>query len=88
MQNQYPSWYQSSDGPHISSVVINIAGNIIPVANLILANYGIKLMPDTVNITITTIVFVIFSLRALVAYVHTKRHLLGQISMSQTAAKN
>lgn len=75
-------WYQSSTGPGFSATLISIAGNIIPIANLLLAQNGINLLPAQVNEWISLGVFLVFSGRAAYFYVRAKNvfaHKLGQL---------
>lgn len=65
-------WYQSSAGPGVSSTLISIAGNIIPIANLVLAQNGVNLFPAQVNGWISLGVFLFFSARAAYFYVRAK----------------
>lgn len=77
--NQFPSWYQSTVGPQISGTLIGIAGNVIPVLNLVLASKGVNLLPEAINPYITIAVFVFFSVKAAIGYVKAKRTLGARI---------
>lgn len=75
-------WYQSSTGPGVSQTIFNIAGNILPVLNLVLASHNINILPSFVNLVITLVVFVYFSIRAMLGYIKSKRTLGIELAKS------
>lgn len=85
---ELPAWYQSSAGPGLSSTLINLAGNIIPVVNFFIASQGINILPANVNALITTAVFVFFSIRAGIGYVRAKKVLGMQVGYLQKTLDN
>ena len=78
-QIQYPAWYLSSQGPQISSTVVGIVGNILPIVALFLSNKGFDFIPGSFDPYIEVGVFLFFSIKAAVGYVKAKRTLGARI---------
>lgn len=79
MDNEFPAWYQSSAGPKVSATIIGLVGNVVPMLNLLLASRGINIMPAGINEIVSTIVFVVFSVKALMGYIRAKQVLGSRI---------
>lgn len=76
---EFPSWYQSSQGPQVSQTIFNIVASFIPMINLALASKGINLLPEQVNFWITLAVFLYFSVRAALGYIKAKKVLATRV---------
>lgn len=76
-----PAWYESTKGPQISSTIANIAGTVLPVANLLLSSFDLGVIPnDGLNALISVVVFVYFAVMTAVNYVRAKARLGAQIA--------
>lgn len=69
----FPEWYQSSRGPGIAQTIKGLVLNFLPVINLVLASRGVNLLPEAVNLWVSLLVFVGFSVYTLIGYVRGKR---------------
>ncbi len=76
-------WYASTQGPGLSSTLLNLAGTLLPVLNLLLAKYGIAILPDWANMAITLGVFGYFGIKAAIGYVKAKKVLGARIASLQ-----
>lgn len=72
-------WYASTQGPGISKTVINIAGNVLPMLNLVLASHGVVIGPAWLNLIVTLAVFGYFSIQAVIGYARAKQALGSHI---------
>lgn len=77
------SWYQSTQGPQVSQTLSNMAGQLIPVVNLILASWHINILPQNVNIVISIAVFIYFGVRAVLGYVKAKKVFVAKLGQMQ-----
>lgn len=86
-----PPWYQSSSGPRISSTILNILGNVLPILSLVLSSKGIHFVPaplENFKVYIDTAVFTFFSIRAAIGYVKSKKKLQARINILQGALES
>lgn len=80
----FPEWYASSTGPKISQTIFNIVGSFLPVINMLLANKGVNLLPETVNFWVSIGVFCWFSVRAAYGYIRARKVLGEKIMRLQS----
>lgn len=74
-----PEWYMSTNGPKVSQTIFNLVGGFLPVINIYLSAKGVNFLPESVNASISIIVFACFSIRAAFGYIKAKRNLQQQI---------
>lgn len=77
-------WYKSSAGPGVSQTLINIAGNFLPMLNMILAYKHINVLPGPVNFWISLAVFIYFSIKAAFGYIKAKKILGARIALLES----
>lgn len=73
----FPEWYQSTAGPGISKTILGVVLNLLPVFNLITAQFGWGVLGEgTLNAVVSAGVFLVFSVMSVWGYVRSKK-LLG-----------
>lgn len=78
-------WYKSTAGPGISSTVVGVVGNLLPMLNALLMARGMTIGPAWADLLVTLAVFGFFSIQALIGYVRAKHILGSQVIRLQSA---
>ena len=74
MENDYPKWYQSSEGPNLAKTLQSVVLSFMPVINLVLGSFGHGAIDNvTVNTLISSIIFVFFAGRTAYGYFRAKK---------------